>query len=278
VAGPLAVDGVCVETTGDSKLERALIVTSRLRSFGRRRERVGIPGYESELEPHVIDKMAQTMLHDDAVRASLPPAFVPSALPKSSCCRLWSPMPRSGHARGAFGRWRARTLIQSSIPRRNFPYSAASNSSNPKAARSSCRPRRKLGQRLRRRASRCIAMKSAPRPTGSTGCSRPTPQPLGGRTAAVPACRHDGEQGRRAFPVKQDEAHDAGLPLSFAEPLLLLGLLTLPALWWLLRVMPPRPRRIEFPRQSCCSTSRQRKRPVAHAVVADALRLTRLRW
>ncbi|QWG20789.1 DUF4159 domain-containing protein [Bradyrhizobium sediminis] len=39
----------------------------------------------------------------------------------------------------------------------------------------------------------------------------------------------------------------AGLPLTFAEPLLLLGLLSLPALWWLLRVMPPRPRRIEFP-------------------------------
>jgi Domain of unknown function (DUF4159)/Aerotolerance regulator N-terminal len=39
----------------------------------------------------------------------------------------------------------------------------------------------------------------------------------------------------------------AGLPLSFAEPMLLLGLLSLPALWWLLRVMPPRPRRVEFP-------------------------------
>jgi len=39
----------------------------------------------------------------------------------------------------------------------------------------------------------------------------------------------------------------AGLPLSFAEPLLLLGLLSLPVLWWLLLVMPPRPRRIEFP-------------------------------
>jgi uncharacterized protein DUF4159/aerotolerance regulator-like protein len=39
----------------------------------------------------------------------------------------------------------------------------------------------------------------------------------------------------------------AGLPLSFAEPFLLLGLLSLPLLWWLLRVMPPRPRRIEFP-------------------------------
>jgi hypothetical protein len=39
----------------------------------------------------------------------------------------------------------------------------------------------------------------------------------------------------------------ASLPLSFAEPMLLLGLLSLPLLWWLLRVMPPRPRRIEFP-------------------------------
>lgn len=39
----------------------------------------------------------------------------------------------------------------------------------------------------------------------------------------------------------------AGLPLTFAEPFLLLGLLSLPVLWWLLRVMPPRPRRIEFP-------------------------------
>ena len=39
----------------------------------------------------------------------------------------------------------------------------------------------------------------------------------------------------------------AGLPLSFLEPMLLLGLLSLPVLWWLLRVMPPRPRRIEFP-------------------------------
>jgi Domain of unknown function (DUF4159)/Aerotolerance regulator N-terminal len=38
-----------------------------------------------------------------------------------------------------------------------------------------------------------------------------------------------------------------GLPLSFAEPMLLLGLFSLPVLWWLLRVMPPRPRRIDFP-------------------------------
>ena len=37
------------------------------------------------------------------------------------------------------------------------------------------------------------------------------------------------------------------LPLAFAQPLVLLGLLGLPVLWWLLRLVPPRPRRINFP-------------------------------
>jgi hypothetical protein len=38
-----------------------------------------------------------------------------------------------------------------------------------------------------------------------------------------------------------------GLPLAFAQPLVLLGLLSLPILWWLLRLVPPRPKRIDFP-------------------------------
>ena len=38
-----------------------------------------------------------------------------------------------------------------------------------------------------------------------------------------------------------------GLPLGFAQPLVLLGLLSLPVLWYLLRLIPPRPKRIEFP-------------------------------
>jgi hypothetical protein len=37
------------------------------------------------------------------------------------------------------------------------------------------------------------------------------------------------------------------LPLAFAEPLVLIGLLALPMLWWLLRLVPPRPRRVNFP-------------------------------
>jgi hypothetical protein len=39
----------------------------------------------------------------------------------------------------------------------------------------------------------------------------------------------------------------AGLPLAFAQPLILLALGTLPLLWWLLRLIPPRPRRVAFP-------------------------------
>src|ERR1041384_238998 len=39
----------------------------------------------------------------------------------------------------------------------------------------------------------------------------------------------------------------SALSLGFAEPLVLTGLITLPALWWLLRLIPPRPRRIDFP-------------------------------
>src|SRR6202795_1861466 len=39
----------------------------------------------------------------------------------------------------------------------------------------------------------------------------------------------------------------AGLPLGFAQPLMLLGLLTLPILWWILGLIPPQPRRIDFP-------------------------------
>ena len=51
-----------------------------------------------------------------------------------------------------------------------------------------------------------------------------------------------------------------GLALGFAEPLVLVGLLTLPVLWWLLRLIPPRPRRIDFPPTRLLSRFRPRRR------------------
>jgi len=112
----------------DSKLERALIVTFALAELlvagG---ERVGIPGLMNPSSSrNVIDKMAQTMLHDDAVRGSLPPAFVPSALAEIVVLSdFWSPMPEIRNmlaglsASGAHG-----TLIQIVDPaEETFPYS-----------------------------------------------------------------------------------------------------------------------------------------------------------
>ncbi|BAT58918.1 hypothetical protein GJW-30_1_01446 [Variibacter gotjawalensis] len=38
-----------------------------------------------------------------------------------------------------------------------------------------------------------------------------------------------------------------GLPLAFTAPWILIGLASLPVLWWLLRLVPPRPRVVHFP-------------------------------
>jgi uncharacterized protein (DUF58 family) len=112
----------------DSKLERGLIVTFALAELlvagG---ERVGVPGLRNPTSSrNVIDKMAQAMLHDEAVRLSLPPSFVPSALAEIVVLSdFWSPMTEirsmlaGWSASGAHG-----TLIQIVDPaEETFPYS-----------------------------------------------------------------------------------------------------------------------------------------------------------
>src|ERR1051326_6325717 len=63
----------------------------------------------------------------------------------------------------------------------------------------------------------------------------------------------------------------AGLPLGFAQPLVLLGLLSLPLLWWLLRLGAAAPRAPDrFSADAAAVRDRtQGRNPVAHAVVAD---------
>lgn len=83
------------KTARDSKLERALIVSFALAELlvagG---ERVGIPGLlNPSSSRNIIDKMAQAILHDTAQRASLPPAFVPTALSEILVLSdFWSPI------------------------------------------------------------------------------------------------------------------------------------------------------------------------------------------
>ena len=239
----------------DSKLERGLIVTFALAELlvagG---ERVGIPGLMNPTASRsVIDKMAQAMLHDDAARASLPPSFVPSALAEIVVLSdFWSPMREirtmlAGlSASGAHG-----TLVQIVDPGRgNLPLFRPDRvRRSGRRQRHHRRPRRKMGRRLCGARGAASRRNSRRNQHARLAVLDPHHQPFGRRTAAVPAFGHDGEQGQRARRHGQSGAAGmiAGLPLAFAQPLLLLGLLSLPVLWWLLRVMPPRPRRIEFP-------------------------------
>lgn len=112
----------------DSKLERALIVTFALAELlVEGGERVGIPGLMTPTaSSHVIDKMAQAVLHDNGERLSLPPSFVPS--PRSEVVLLsdlWAPLPETAamltglSSSGAHG-----TLVQIVDPAEEvFPYS-----------------------------------------------------------------------------------------------------------------------------------------------------------
>jgi uncharacterized protein (DUF58 family) len=79
----------------DSKLERALVVAFALAEvLVQGGERVGIPGLlRPTASRNVIEKMAQAVLHDPSIRASLPVSFAPSPLSEIVILSdLWSPI------------------------------------------------------------------------------------------------------------------------------------------------------------------------------------------
>ena len=239
----------------DSKLERALIVTFALAELlvagG---ERVGIPGLMNPTASrNVIDKMAQAMLHDDAARLSLPPSFVPSALAEIVVLSdFWSPiaeirtMLAGLSASGAHG-----TLIQIVDPaEETFPYSGRIEFVEPEGGGviTAGRAERWADDYVARVALHRDEIRAETNKLDWLFSTHTTSR----SAAELLLFLHSGmmvsKGSARGATVKVGRQRMiAGLPLSFAEPLLLLGLLSLPVLWWLLRVMPPRPRRIEFP-------------------------------
>src|SRR5690349_22220188 len=79
----------------DSKLERALVVAFALAEvLVQGGERVGVPGLlRPTASRNVIEKMAESILHDPTERASLPPSFAPSPLSEVVMLSdLWSPI------------------------------------------------------------------------------------------------------------------------------------------------------------------------------------------
>jgi uncharacterized protein (DUF58 family) len=79
----------------DSKLERAMVVAFALAEvLVQGGERVGVPGLmRPTASRNVIEKMAESILHDPTERASLPPSFAPSPLSEVVMLSdLWSPI------------------------------------------------------------------------------------------------------------------------------------------------------------------------------------------
>jgi len=78
-----------------SKLDRALVVSFALAEvLVQGGERIGIPGLmRPTANRNVIEKMAQTIVHDTAERPSLPPNFAPAAFSEVLLLSdLWSPI------------------------------------------------------------------------------------------------------------------------------------------------------------------------------------------
>jgi uncharacterized protein (DUF58 family) len=79
----------------DSKLYRGLVVAFALAEvLVEGGERIGIPGLmRPSSSRNVVEKMAQAIVHDPTVRASLPPSFAPSPLAEIVMLSdLWSPI------------------------------------------------------------------------------------------------------------------------------------------------------------------------------------------
>ena len=243
----------------ESKLDRALVISFALAEvLVQGGERVGVPGLmRPSASRNVIEKMAEAILHDPTERASLPPSFVPSPLSEVVMLSdLWAPIGEVRH-----------TIAQLVGDRRPRPCCADRRSGRRKLSlfrprriyragrrrQRYRRTRRDVAQRLSRH--RCAPSRRYPRRNGFARLDfrHPSYRQARKRALAGAAFAHGRQRpaGRHQQPARAGKPSErrmiGSLPLGFAQPLVLLGLLSLPVLWWLLRLVPPRPRRIDFP-------------------------------
>src|SRR6476620_8148284 len=123
----------------DSKLERALVIAFALAEvLVQGGERVGVPGLmRPTASRNVIEKMAESILHDPTERASLPPNFAPSPLSEVVMLSdLWAPI---GEVRGAIAQLSASGahghVVQIVDPaEESFPYSGRVEFIEPEGA------------------------------------------------------------------------------------------------------------------------------------------------
>jgi len=152
-------------------------------------------------------------------RLSLPPSFVAVGVGRNrgAVGLLVADRRNQDHARRIIGIRRARHPGADRGPgrRKASPYSGRIEFVEPEGGGVSTAGRAEKGRTTTLRASARHRDEIRSETNKRTGCSRPTTTPPAAlrRTAAVPAQRHDGEQGKRALRDRQGGAkrNDRGL-------------------------------------------------------------------
>ena len=244
----------------DTKLYRTLVIALALAEvLVEGGERVGIPGLMRPTgSRNVIDRMAQAIVHDRS-RAREPAAefrALPARRGRAAVRSVERNRRSAAHHHAALRQRRARPCRADRRSGRG-DISVLGPHRIRRAGRRRPhhrRPRRNLARRLYGARRSATAPKSAAE-TDRLGWSftihrtdRPASELLLALHARIGAAAADSRaSAARRRPQATGDGMIGGLPLGFAEPLVLIGLLTLPVLWWLLRLIPPRPRRIDFP-------------------------------
>ena len=202
----------------------------------------------------MVEKIAQAILHDVSERTSLPPSFAPSPLSEIIVLSdLWSPVEdviqtiAQLSATGASGH-----IVQIVDPaEETFPYSGRVEFVEPEGAGTVTAGRAETWRNdyQTRVEQHRAAIRAETDRLGWSFIIHRTDRPASELLLSL----HGGSARARQRQLQSPAGHGdgaarmMGLPLAFAQPLALLGLLSLPVLWWLLRLVPPRPRRINFP-------------------------------
>ena len=262
LARPLALDGVRLDAGARHQARpRAGGGASRWpRCWCRAASASALPGLMRPTgSRNVIEQMAQAIVHDAAsARACRRPSRPSPLVRDRRCCRTsGARSPKCGS-----------TIAQLSGERRARPRRADRRSGRrdislfgPRRVRRAGRrrphhrrPRRDLARRL---SARCRApSRRDPRRDRPARLElrHPPHRPAGERTAAGAARAHGRAPAPRRSPARATRAaraggrHDRrGCRSASPNRSCCSGCSRLPVLWWLLRLMPPRPRRIEFP-------------------------------
>ena len=199
--------------------------------------------------------------------------------PRSWCCPTCGARSRRCGARSRCFRRPARTAIVVQVvdpAEETFPYSGRIEFLEPEDGRSITAGRAENWRADYRGARRAPSRRDPRRDRPARlELHHPPHRPAGERAAAraaQPHGRRDGALNRWPRGIATREVRMIGACRSASRSRWSCSAcISLPVLWWLLRLVPPRPRRIEFPpTRLLFDITPKEETPVAHAVVADA--------